>query len=273
MPRMLAAIEPYSIVESNLRHAMRFYAGCSPAGGVTNAAGMELTSCGFNYPIFNSALISSDLQLNGEAVRDGIIRAGSHFNLLKLGWSSWFCHDLLTKPASETLAAICARHRLSFVLSAPGMFTRELTPPVPNRHTAPMRIEQVSDETSRLALAHLISVIFELPFTTTLNIYGTRKPWNGDFAAFVGYCDGAPATVAMINNDRGSCGFYSVGTLPEFRRHGLAAALMMHAAQHAKNNWNSNCYVLQSTTAGRRLYEKLGFQAVTRFSVFRSPAG
>jgi ribosomal protein S18 acetylase RimI-like enzyme len=273
MPPMLAAVEPYSIVAANLRHAMRFYAGCAPGGCVFDGAGMELTSCGYDYPIFNSALLSSDAQTDTAGVRNGIALAASHFLRLGVGWSCWFCHDLLTRPAAGTLSATCARQGLSFVLTAPGMIAHRLVAPATGPPGRVLRIDPVLCDRSRLELAHLISLIFELPFSTTRNVYAAPAAWGCDFAAFIAYCDGLPAAVTMVNNHQGSCGFYSVGTLPAFRRQGIATTLMAHAGKFAKNHWNSRCFVLQSTSAGRRLYEKIGFQAVTRFSVYRSTPG
>ena len=60
-------------------------------------------------------------------------------------------------------------------------------------------------------------------------------------------------------------GIHQVGTVPNFRKMGVAAALMEHLiiqAQYADINYVS----LQASKAGLHLYEKIGFQELTKIS-------
>ena len=60
------------------------------------------------------------------------------------------------------------------------------------------------------------------------------------------------------------CGIYTVGTQPEWRRHGFARALMEHVLADA---WRRGARTasLQSTRMGEPLYLSLGFQAAGRY--------
>ena len=64
---------------------------------------------------------------------------------------------------------------------------------------------------------------------------------------------------------RGSdCGIYAVGTLPQWRRRGLARALLEHVLADAARRGAATA-TLQSTVMGRPLYSDLGFRAVGRY--------
>jgi GNAT superfamily N-acetyltransferase len=67
------------------------------------------------------------------------------------------------------------------------------------------------------------------------------------------------------------CGIYTVGTLPEWRRRGLARALMEHVLAHAHHR-RARTATLQSTRMGQPLYESLGFEPVGRYEEWVSRA-
>lgn len=60
------------------------------------------------------------------------------------------------------------------------------------------------------------------------------------------------------------CGIYAVGTLPRWRRRGLARALMEHVLADAARR-GATTATLQSSVMGRPLYSALGFRAVGRY--------
>ena len=60
------------------------------------------------------------------------------------------------------------------------------------------------------------------------------------------------------------CGIYAVGTVPQWRRHGFARALVEQVLAHAQLR-GARTASLQSTRMGRPLYESLGFQPAGRY--------
>jgi GNAT superfamily N-acetyltransferase len=60
------------------------------------------------------------------------------------------------------------------------------------------------------------------------------------------------------------CGIYTVGTQPEWRRHGFARALMEHVLADAWRR-GARAASLQSTPMGVPLYLSLGFRAAGRY--------
>jgi len=230
--------------------------------------GVSAISCGWNYPVFNSALLTSPVPGVDGGLGSRLSMAAIYFRALAMGWSYWVCHDHLDVTTLTSLRDTCYTYGMEPILTAPGMYTDRLAPP--RRPLMPIEVREVSDSTSKLTFAHLVSVIFDLPYQMTLDVYGCNQCWTAENAGFIGYVEGRPVTISMICVAGSSCGFYSVGTLPGYRRRGYAETLMREAHQTMRNRLQFEACVLQSSTVGRRLYEQMGFREVTRFSVFRS---
>ena len=69
-------------------------------------------------------------------------------------------------------------------------------------------------------------------------------------------------TWSMQHGD--DCGIYAVGTVPAWRRRGLARALVEHVLADARDH-GARTATLQSTPTAVPLYESLGFEAAGRF--------
>lgn len=76
--------------------------------------------------------------------------------------------------------------------------------------------------------------------------------------------DGVAVVGAWTYLNGTDCGIYAVGTVPAYRRRGLAAALMEHLLAHAAAN-GAHTASLQSTPMGEPLYTALGFTSVGRY--------
>jgi hypothetical protein len=268
---MVTARNPYQLVERNLRHAMAFYAGSPPRGEVRQMPGVTAIHCGWNYPVFNSALLSTPVPgLEGD-LSSRVALASIYFRALGVGWSYWMCHDLLNEPSLRQMRETCYTYGLEPVLTAPGMYAPELRPP--RFDPAPLDVREVTGAAGRIAFAHLVATIFELPFQMTMHMYATAEDWAPEYSAFIGYAGEKPVTISMVNVSDGCCGFYSVGTVAGHRRRGYAETVMRAAHAVMRGRFSCNSCVLQSSTVGRRLYEQMGFREVTRFSVYRAAPG
>ena len=85
--------------------------------------------------------------------------------------------------------------------------------------------------------------------------------------SFVGYADGEPVSTTSIVAGAGVSGVYNVATLPGSQRLGFGEAVMRHALQEVGG---TERVILQSTPAGYRLYERMGFRTVARVAVYSS---
>lgn len=83
---------------------------------------------------------------------------------------------------------------------------------------------------------------------------------------------GQAVASAYTHHHAGDVGIYAVGTLPGWRRRGLARRLVEHALAAAYDA-GVRTASLQSTPMGRSVYEALGFRAVGRYEEWlHSPA-
>ncbi|MFI5731926.1 GNAT family N-acetyltransferase [Kribbella sp. NPDC051587] len=81
---------------------------------------------------------------------------------------------------------------------------------------------------------------------------GYADPWRHYLATL----DGSPVGTITIYLAAGVAGVYFVMTVPEARRRGIGAALTHEALTHADTEYA----VLESSSAGRPVYESLGFR-------------
>ncbi|TCL41536.1 GNAT family N-acetyltransferase [Harryflintia acetispora] len=92
-----------------------------------------------------------------------------------------------------------------------------------------------------------------------------------DLCACLCECEGRAAAMALLQTQErppnlhapsGRCGrIISVYTVPRFRRMGLAGRVVGRLVDHARK-MELHYLELEATTAGRKVYERLGFRAV-----------
>lgn len=93
---------------------------------------------------------------------------------------------------------------------------------------------------------------------------GPMARWTTDNAAFTLYLTraaGQPASALATLRQDETVGVYHVGTLPGFRRRGLAGRLLALALDEARHE-GARLATLTATPEARALYESLGFRAV-----------
>lgn len=129
---------------------------------------------------------------------------------------------------------------------APGLSVRQLGPDETALHAliAAAGFEEEPEHFMRL-----------LP-PVVLNLDGVR--------AYVGEVDGEIVTTALGMTHAGNVGIFNVATPPEHRRRGYGAAVTARAAADGFAAGASWAW-LQSSTAGYRVYEALGFRTVERW--------
>ena len=101
-------------------------------------------------------------------------------------------------------------------------------------------------------------------------VFDERLDLRRDFVCWVGYRDGVPVSTAASVISDGVIGIYNVATLPGHRGSGYGEAITRYAIDAACMETGLDRVVLQSTSQGLRIYERMGFQAVTRILVYNS---
>jgi len=254
-------------ISGNLLEAMRFFGRARQNGDVLEQSGVCLVSCGLNYAAFNAAVLAEPVCADLNDLRRIEIPAG-HYKSRNLRWTYWLCEDLLEGPTRRESKLLFHRLGLNPLTDPPGLFADRLAPP--RRILPAVRVRRVEDEGTRNAFAHLTSVSFEIPAGICQDIYGSARAWTGSFEGYVGYVGEVAVTTTAAVVTKDVAGIYSVGTLPQCRRHGYAEAIMREVLRQVKERTGIEATVLQSTVSGFSLYEQMGYRKYTKFSVYIS---
>lgn len=249
------------IVNQNLCIAMRCYEAAARGAHLANDA-LSLTWSGTRYGVFNSALLLRPLP-SAEELAACLQQAQRWFSQWDVPWSIWLCHDFLPGRSKPDLGRILRPARITELAEPPGMHTLRLA--APRRTLPPLDCVPVTDQRTRSDFAASAAAIFTLPFRAAMTIYTSPELWNTEIRGYVGYVGGQPVSISALVPCLETLGIYSVGTLPGFQRRGYAEALLRRALAYHEGY---SQLVLQTTSAGERLYKNLGFEIVTRFTVY-----
>jgi GNAT superfamily N-acetyltransferase len=255
----------YSIVETNLRATMRFFGAASGTGDITERDGVLLIDSGVNYGVFNIAMLTADVH-NAEVLTRRVATAARYFEERRTRWSLWICDEMLAEPVRKKAPGIFATRSLRRLTEAPGMIAERIRPP--GRALPPIECRPVVDAATRADFAHVTSLNFDIPFATCRAIYGTERAWKNEYRGYVAYDRGMAAATMAVVVAANSIGIYSVSTLPQYRRKGYAEALMRQVIGDYSRATGLQRSVLQATRAGLEMYRKMGYRAVSHFTVY-----
>lgn len=250
-------------VADNLRESFRVVAGSRTEGEVRELQGVSIASANVVFQMFNAAFLSAPVSTEADLTRR-ILLAATHFGTRGREWACWLCDDWLEPRVRRRTRHVLERQGLRHSTDLPGMFAPSLLPP---RYPLPaVEIRRVEDRATRKAFCEIGSVCFHVPLSWFREVFENDLVW-GKFASFVGFVDGEPVSTTSIVEGAGVAGVYNVATLPGHQRRGYGEAVMRQAiAQQAGNR----PVILQSTAAGLKLYERMGFRTITTVSVWAS---
>ena len=252
-------------VEANLRETLKFFSLANDNGMVVETSELLLISSGINYGVFNTVLLKN--RVDSEELFNGYI-SDAHDFFASRGerWSFWVCHDLLGPPVLRRLRRVMESRRMRLLSEPPGMVAGCL---LPVRRILPrLDVRPVLSPAERLAFAGILSTTFDLPYSICVDIYALERSWSGGYRGWVGYVNGEPvvSTACVVAAD--VIGVYSVGTMPGWRRRGYAEQLMRTVLSQLSLETGIDRTILQATTEGFRVYQRMGYRRVTQFSIF-----
>jgi ribosomal protein S18 acetylase RimI-like enzyme len=253
----------FESIANNLRESFRVIAQ-SRAGEVRDLHGVSIASAGVAFEMFNAAFLSGPV-LSERELAQRINLAAVHFQSRGLEWAYWVCEDWLATSARRRYRRIFEEHGLRHAVDLPGMAAESLAPP--EYELPKVEVRRVGDPATQDAFCAIGSICFNVPAPWFREVFDHESVWT-NFEAYVGYAGGEPVATAATVTGAGAIGVYNVGTTPDRRRQGFAEAVMREALCCARAASGIEYSVLQSTPAGLRLYERMGYRAITKFSVF-----
>jgi|SRR5271157_1774354 len=251
-------------VSDNLRESFRVIAASRPAGEVRELRGVSIAAAGVTFQMFNAAFLSEPVSTEAELAQR-ILLASMHFNSRGLEWAYWVCEGWLGSRARKRSRQVFERLGLRHSVDLPGMVAEHVAPPV--RERAAIEVRRVCPGPTRDAFCAIGSVCFHVPLAWFHEVFDDNSVWD-NFAAYVGYVDGEPVSTTAIVMGGSAVGVYNVATLPSHQRRGYGEAVVRHALEEARGRTGVERAILQSTPAGLRMYERMGFRTVTRVTVY-----
>jgi GNAT superfamily N-acetyltransferase len=251
-------------VEQNLRASFRVVAAHRSGGEVRELPGVSIASAGVTFQMFNCAFLSRPVMSELELGRR-ITQAGVHFESRGLDWAYWVCNGWLDGAWKRNARRVFQQHGLRHSVDLPGMETGAILPP--RRPLPELRVQRVGSNSSRGDFCAIGSLCFNVPLPWFQEVFDNEGVWDA-FEAWVGYVDEEPVATAAVVPGGDVLGVYNVATVPAHRRQGYAEVVMRHALSDAARRHGVERTILQSTPAGHKLYERMGYRTVTSISVY-----
>ncbi len=252
----------FQAVAENLRESFRVVASSRAGGEVRELPGVSIASANVTFQMFNAAFLSEVVGSEGELSRR-VQLAELHFDARGREWAYWVCEDYLEPRVRRRSRNLVERCGLRFSTELPGMTAEGLA--APRAPLPALEMKRVSNRATREAFCAIGSVCFHVPISWFREVFDNAEVWRR-FVSYVGYADGEAVSTASVVEGGGVLGVYNVATLPGHQRRGYGEAVMRHALAQ----FPASRVILQSTPAGLRLYQRMGFRTVATVAVYAS---
>ncbi len=257
----------FHCVEENLRQSFRILAEGRPRADVIELPGVSVASLGAAFQMFNAAFLSEPVETQAE-LEERLRIARRHFDARAIRWALWICEDWVAPALRRRLSRTCESFGLRLSSEMPGMSADNIQAPA--RNLPRMEVRRVDSTEVLNDFRAIGSTCFHVPISWFSEVFDEKFADRPAFVCWVGYHDGLPVTTSASVAANGTIGLYNVATVPDYREHGFGEAITRHAIQAARRGNNGARAVLQSTSKGLGIYERMGFRVVTRVLVYNS---
>ena len=251
-------------VAANLRESFRVIAANRAAGEVRELRGVSIASAGVTFQMFNAAFLSGPVLTEAE-LEQCVLLPGMHFHSRGLEWAYWVCEDWIAPRPRKRLRSVMERMGLRHSVNLPGMVAEAVQPPT--RKLPRLDVRRVADAATRDAFCAIGSVCFHVPLSWFHEVFDNTDVFR-QFTSYVGYVDSEPVCTTALVMGGDAVGVYNVATLPHHQHKGYGEAVMRCGLEDFRSKHGVERTILQSTPAGFRLYERMGFRTVTRVGVY-----
>lgn len=229
--------------------------------------GVVAMDSGIDFPLFNSVLHTD---LDPEKLDEAMAAVTAHFAAMSRPWMWWHRPD--AKPGDLGDCLLAAGFEPAGVQP---VMVRDSTEPPDLPPIAGLEIRPVLDAAALEVYLEVLAAAFGMP---PLAISAFRAAFlamgfgsESVARSWIGSLDGEPvATTAAFLHGDGMAGIYNVSTTEAARRKGIGAALTAAGITAALEAGN-DAVALQSSEAGYRVYEQLGFVEICQFHSFMAP--
>jgi GNAT superfamily N-acetyltransferase len=246
----------------NMHDWLRVACGQVPGAVVRHEGGIGLYGTGLPAPIFNQVV--TDDEATAEDVSAGVAVLRSRD--IPRAPGSRFC-VVLRRDQDARFRRLMTELGLAFDEDLlPGMALHPIPPNLMT--TAPgLEIEVVRDPRSLREHALVAAHGFGFPEPIAIAFIGDAL-WERDGATvYLGRADGRPVVSGFSVRTGDTLGIFTIATEPDARGRGFGAAM---TSRLIADGAAAGCTVavLQASSMGRPIYERLGFRLVQEYEIF-----
>jgi len=262
VPSVSATVVDARAVErgsASLVEAFRRVARRSERGAIEERDGVICVATGMAVPAFNPTFVVRPPRDPGGALQ----RVSEFYTRCGLGGEvvAWGDAAKAIDDVAEG-AGFVAGHRIPCLLLEPLVST---VPMVPD-----LQVRRVDDAATLLRFNDVCAEVFGLERQV---IAVLDQPWLLELpgsALHLGFVDGAPVATAWSYAIDGVVLLFNIATLDSHRRRGIGEAMTWHALREGVEQ-GCDLAFLQSSAAGRPLYERMGFGHVVDMRTWSLP--
>jgi hypothetical protein len=227
--------------------------------------GLLLIFTGLPVPFFNVGLLTAR-GISADRLRSLGNRACAWASERPVPWLFVVTHDAL--DADVDPAAVLGSCGLASLMPLTGMRAEHVGEP----HDPPgLHLTVPRDDASCCTVVDVNTAAYGMDLDAGKALLGRAEFWKGHFPV-VGHADGAPAATAAVLMVDGIRYVALVATVPGQQRRGFGDAAMRLALQLAADVHGQKPTVLHATEAGRPVYERMGYEAISRHTAYMPKA-
>lgn len=206
-------------------------------------------------------------ELPSEGIDRLVEDALTHFKLFNVKRLSWLIQEQV--PPNEIKEQLEARGLTLLESFAAEMAVELLSLPEKIQVPEGLRIVAINDEEMLRQWIHVASIGFGIAQDVE-NIwyeFFAEAACDRPFRTYLALLDDEPVGTSQLFTSAGVAGIYNVTCLPESRGQGIGAAITLAPLLEARE-MGYRVGILQASSMGRSVYQRLGFQEFGKLSVY-----
>lgn len=242
--------------------AWRLMSADAPDAVGASGNGIEYVFSGLPIAFFNIAIVTGK-DLSAEALSGSGQDACAFASGRDVPWMLIVTHEGLA-PGVDAATALGACDLVP-IMPLTGMLADVVTPAV--APPAGLGLNVPEDEVGCASTVDVNALAYGMDLEASRSLLGRPGFWK-DHVLVIGTAEGAAASSTAVFSVDGYRYVALVATHPAFQRRGFASATMRHALEVAARTMGDQPTVLHATAAGRPVYERMGYEAISNHTVF-----
>lgn len=253
-------------IETNMFSFWMAY-GHAPGQSAFEDARLQRFATDVPHPLFNAVF---GAQLTITQIEPTIAETIDFFRARQSPFFWWI--GPLTRPSD--LGLRLEAHGLQCGGDTPGMAADLACLPESVPTPADFEIIPVAEQHTLRQWSDVVCIANEFPDSAFDTVYHLEqgRGFGDPPTRYLGLLNGTPVAGAALHLAAGVAGIYAVGTLPEARGQGIGAAITLKPYLDARAR-GYNVGILQSSSMGYKVYQRLGFRKLCDLTIYYGHGG